>query len=320
MRYPAEPDPFPSPPPGSPPASSPRKMVVSAAARTDRGQERADNQDRAVLADAANALAWEPPAALATAVDPSGGFYALVCDGMGGEAGGAIASGLAIETIVGAMRARWVQRSVQSEESLAVDESRVALSLIASLEAASARIQRAAREEPEYARMGTTATLAVIAHGTLLCAQIGDSRAYVLRAGRIVQITEDQTMAEYLRKSGAVPPEQIASIVGPNVILQALGSSTRLEVAVTRTPLAQGDVVLVCSDGLYGCVDDREIAGLVGTSSDLATACERLVAKANEMGGPDNISCAAFHVVDAGLPAPSSPPATTFLTPPLMFR
>jgi len=291
-------------------------MVVSAAARTDRGQERADNQDRSVLADAATASAWEPPAALATAVDPSGGFYALVCDGMGGEAGGAVASALAVETIVGAMRARWVQRSVEPAASRSVDESRVALSLIASLEAASARIQRAAREEPAYARMGTTATLAVIAHGALLCAQIGDSRAYVLRAGRIAQVTEDQTMAEYLRKTGAVPPDQIAAIVGPNVILQALGSSTRLEVAVTRTPLAQGDVVLVCSDGLYGCVGDREIADLVHGSSDLGVACERLVARANEEGGPDNISCAAFLVEGDELPPATSPLVTMSLTPP----
>ena len=311
MRYRAEPDPF-----ASPPSPLPRrKMVVSAAARTDRGQERTDNQDRSVLADAASALAWEPPAALATAVDPSGGFYALVCDGMGGEAGGAVASTLAVETIVGAMRARWVQRSAEPSTSHAVDESRVALSLVASLEAASARIQRAAREEPAYARMGTTATLAAIAHGVLLCAQVGDSRAYVLRAGRIVQLTEDQTMVEYLRRTGAVPPEQIAAIVGPNVILQALGSSTRLEVAVTRTPLAQGDVVLVCSDGLYGCVGDREIAELVHGASDLARACERLVARANEEGGPDNISCAAFYVVDETLPAPSTPVETASLTP-----
>jgi protein phosphatase len=127
-------------------------------------------------------------------------------------------------------------------------------------------------------------------------------------------------MAELLRKSGAVPPDQIACIVGPNVILQALGSSTRLEVALTRTPLARGDVVLVCSDGLYGVVDDREIAAILVTSGDLALACDRLVARANEGGGPDNISCAAFVVDDETLPRPESPVTTTALTPPLRFR
>lgn len=296
-------------------------MRVSAAARTNRGQERSDNQDRAVIADAACDQAWEPPISLGGArVHASGGFYALVCDGMGGEAGGAIASGLAVETIVGAMRARWVQRYAEPAGSIALDEARVATALVASLEAASARIKRAAREEPVYARMGTTATLAVIAHGALFCAQVGDSRAYVLRGDRIVQVTEDQTMAGYLRKSGAVPPDQISAIVGPNVILQALGSSTRLEVPLTRTPLAQGDVVLLCSDGLYGVVDDHEMAEVLRTSPDLAVACQRLVARANEQGGPDNISCAAFFVTDPTLPPASSPLSTTLLTPAPSFR
>jgi len=318
--YRAEPDPFPAAP--SPPAASPPApaTVISAAARTDQGQERSDNQDRVLLASAASGLAWDAPAALTMAVDPSAGFYALVCDGMGGEAGGAIASGLAVETIAGAMRARWVQRSAEPAGSIELDEARIALALKASLEAASGRIQQAAREEPLFARMGTTATLATVAHGVLLCAQIGDSRAYVLRGDWLVQLTEDQTMAEYLRKSGAVPRDQIASVVGPNVILQALGSSTRLEVAITRTPLAQGDIVLVCSDGLFGVVEDAEIRGRLRATSDLAVACERLVARANEQGGPDNISCAAFSVVGDALPPPSSPVSTTSLTPPLTFR
>jgi serine/threonine protein phosphatase PrpC len=291
----AEPDPFPAP--------GPRKLVISAAARTDRGQERADNQDRAVIADVASGRAWEPPVALSFPVHPSAGFFALVCDGMGGEAGGALASGLALETIVGAMRARWVQRSAEPATSIAIDEARIGQALVASLEAGSARIKQAAREEPIYARMGTTATLAAISHGMLLCAQIGDSRAYVLRGERIVQLTEDQTMAEHLRKSGALAPEQIAALVGPNVILQALGSSTRLEVALTRTPLAQDDVVLLCSDGLYGVVDDRDIAAVIRTSPDLAVACEMLVARANAAGGPDNISCVAFRVSGDVLPS-----------------
>lgn len=296
-RYRVEPDPFPPSPP------APRMNVV-AAARTDRGQERPENQDRAVIADSAADQAWEPPAVLGARVGPSGAFYALVCDGMGGEAGGAVASGLAVETIVGAMRARWMNRNAEPAGSPALDEVRIGHALVSSLESASARIKQAAREEPIYGRMGTTATLATIAHGALLCAQIGDSRAYVLRGDRIVQITEDQTMAEYLRKAGNLAPEQIAAIVGPNVILQALGSSSRLEVALTRTPLAQHDVVLLCSDGLYGVVEDPEIARIVRAAPDLPSACDALVARANEAGGPDNISCVLFRVAGDALPPP----------------
>src|SRR4051794_22502318 len=101
--YRAEPDPFPARVP----------IEVVAAVRTDCGQERTENQDRAAVADASADQAWQPPAALCTSVDPSGGFYALVCDGMGGEAGGAIASSLALETIIGAMRARWLSRTAE---------------------------------------------------------------------------------------------------------------------------------------------------------------------------------------------------------------
>ncbi len=268
---------------------------VIAAARTDRGRERSDNQDRAVIADASTDQAWEPPASVAVRAEPSGGFYAAVCDGMGGEAGGAIASRLAIETITLAMRSRWVQRSAAPAGSLGLTESLVAQALVASLEAASARIKVTSREEPVYARMGTTATLAAVVHGALLCAQVGDSRAYLLRDERLLQITEDQTMAELLRKSGAIPPDQIASIVGPNVILQALGSSTRLDVALTRTPLESGDVLLLCSDGLYGVVDDHEIARIIMTGESPGTACDALVDAANAAGGPDNISCVLFR-------------------------
>ena len=301
--YDIEPDPFPPPPPAT--------TCVFAAATTDPGLERPENQDRALVADDATAQAWEPPLAVGVLAGPTGSFWAAVCDGMGGEAGGALASGLAVETIVGAMRSRFVNTLG------ARSEAQVALALVASLEAASQRIKVAARAEPIYARMGTTATLAAIAHGSLVCAQIGDSRAYVLRSGVLHQVTEDQTMQRLLQKNGSLLPEQIAEIVGPNVILQALGSSTRLEVALTRTPLAQDDIVLLCSDGLYGPVDDLAIARIVLEAPDLADGCRALVAAANAAGGPDNISVVLFRVVDDALPLPSlaGPPRTTTLSP-----
>jgi PPM family protein phosphatase len=300
--YRAEPDPFPSP--------APATTSVFAAARTDTGQERAENQDRALVGDAATEQAWEPPVALGVLAGPAGSFYAAVCDGMGGEAGGALASALAVETIAGAMRARWLQRDSEPAGSIARSEAQVAQAMAASLEAAALRIKHAARAEPVYARMGTTATLAAIAHGALLCAQIGDSRAYLLRGGRLHRLTEDQTMMEHLRRSGALSEEQIRALVGPNVILQALGSSSRLEVALTRTALAQDDVVLLCSDGLHGVVDDAAIAEVLLAAPDLEHACDQLVARANAAGGPDNISCVVLRVVDPALP-PSTLPVTT---------
>ena len=309
--YSVEPDPFPPAQPNA--ARAEPALRIVAAARTDRGRERADNQDRALLADASTDAVWEPPSnVMLEAAHATSSFYALVCDGMGGEAGGALASGLAVETTAGAMRSCFTRLAALPPGSPAVLEARVARCLVASLEAASARIKQAARDEPVYARMGTTATLAVVAGNTLLCAQVGDSRAYVLRRGLLAQVTRDQTMVEYLRSTGAVPLDQIPNIVGSNVILQALGSSTKLEVPITRTPLEDGDVVLLCSDGLHGPVEAEEIASLLGTSSGPAAACDALVDAANANGGPDNISVVVFVVTTNAKSADDgAPPVAT---------
>jgi len=247
------------------------------------------------VADAALGKVWEPPATVAVDVLPAA-FFALVCDGMGGEAGGALASGLAVDATAAAMRAAYEARSALPPGSLSLVEARAARALVASLEAASARIKQAAREEPAYARMGTTATLATVIGSSLLCAQVGDSRAYVFHAGALVQVTRDQTMLELLRSSGALAPGGGTDMVGAHVILQALGSSAQLDVPITRAPLVPGDRVLLCSDGLHGCVTDDEIASVLRSLTSAADACDALVALANEHGGPDNISVVVFDV------------------------
>lgn len=275
-RYVVEPDPFPSP----------RRLEVRAAARTDRGLERTDNEDRAVFADLLGERAFEPPAA-ATLLPDVGAFVGLVCDGMGGEAGGEVASRLAVETVVPFLRACSVRGA---------GEGRIARALVASLTAASERIRDEARREPRLGRMGTTATLAAIADGSLVCAQVGDSRAYLFRAGELTQITRDQTMAELLRSNGSVPSERIHEFVGSHVILQALGSTARLDVAITHTPLEDADVVLLCSDGLSGVVADGAIARTLAAHAEPEHACDALVARALEAGAPDNVTCIVFRV------------------------
>jgi serine/threonine protein phosphatase PrpC len=141
--------------------------------------------------------------------------------------------------------------------------------------------------------MGTTATLAAVADGSLVCAQVGDSRAYLYRSGVLTQITRDQTMAELLRSNGSAPSHEF---VGSHVILQALGSSTRLDVAITHTPLEDGDVVLLCSDGLSGVVTDESIADALAANADPERVCDDLVARALQAGAPDNVTCIVFRV------------------------
>ena len=256
-----EPDPFPF----CSPLVVRSELQVRGALRTDPGLERSNNEDAAAFGDA------------------GGVAFALVCDGMGGEAGGEIASRLAVETILGDLRAGRLER----EEA--------GLGLVASIEAASARIQQEAREQPIYARMGTTATLGAIVARSFVCAQVGDSRAYLFRAGQLTQLTRDQTLLELLRRNPDFGPDA-EDVVGGHVILQAVGSSPRLEVAITRTPLERGDKVLLCSDGLSGVVPDPLIAETLAAAKDPEEACAALVARTLERGAPDNVTCVVFEV------------------------
>ena len=270
-RY-SYPDPFPTP------------FRVEVAARSDIGKTRSNNEDKVAVCDAAGGRAWTAPAEATLAAVP-GAFVAVVCDGMGGEAGGEVASHVAVETIVAEVQGWW---------SRAGEETALAAALVASIETASARVKAIGRMEPKLARMGTTATVAAIARGALLCAQVGDSRAYRLRGGVLDQLTVDQTLAEQIRQAGIVTAD---GFIGSNVILQAVGASHRLDVAVTRTELTIGDVVLLCSDGLHGVVPDDAIACILISHEDPGKACDALVDAANAGGGPDNVSCVVFRVL-----------------------
>lgn len=287
MSHCIEPDPFPTPR-----AHTPSRVVV--ASRSHVGQERPENEDRVLVGCPSGGQAWEPPCAMTLELEACG-FFALVCDGMGGEVGGEIASTLAIEVINACLIAWWAQLAAIPAGSPRIAEERLGRAMKASIDTASARIKSFAREHPRYARMGTTATLAALSANALLVAQVGDSRAYAFRSNQLVQLTRDQTMAELIR---AQTPslDRNAEVVGANVILQAVGASTKLDIVLTRHEIVHGDVVLLCSDGLSGPVDDRDIEAILQREHDLGAACDALVTAANAAGGPDNVSCVAFRV------------------------
>jgi serine/threonine protein phosphatase PrpC len=224
------------------------------AVRSDPGRQRPRNEDRALVGFVAP--------------------FALVCDGMGGEAGGEVASNIASEAIAAALDGAWPWTNVED-------------ALVASIVDAGDRVRAIARAEPRLARMGTTATVAAVHGDWLLCAQVGDSRAYLYRDGHLAQLTRDQTMVELLKASGV---DVVGEGIPTNVILQAVGSSVRLEVVVTRTPFRPRDVVMLCSDGLCGVVADEAMESILAANEDPDAACDALVAAANEAGGPDNIT------------------------------
>jgi PPM family protein phosphatase len=225
------------------------------------------------------------------------GVLLLVADGMGGAAGGAVASRLGASVIAETFGARWLGERIRTPAAFA-QRMREAV------EEANRRIHRRAAERPELHGMGTTATVAGILDGIVYVAQVGDSRAYLLRGGRTLQMTRDQSVVQQLVEQGAMSPEEAERSVHRNVLLQALGTEPEVRVDLTFHELRRGDRLLLCSDGLTGLVGDGEIAAVVERASTPAAACDELVALANDRGGPDNITVVLGRVEGEGLPAP----------------
>ncbi|MDX1494870.1 MAG: protein phosphatase 2C domain-containing protein [Longimicrobiales bacterium] len=278
-------------------------MRITVCGRTDRGVTRSDNQDCFLVLDLGN-----PDSALAPQGDGSSpdvgsleftldrrGAVLLVADGMGGRAGGARASSLAIESVRDAMVG-----DGDGEEADAPTARDFARRLKRSLELANAAIHEGGRQGP-HAGMGSTATLAGLLGDSVFVAQVGDSRAYLVRARHVGRLTRDQSLLPDLIDSGVLSEEDARTAAGRNMILQALGPTPSVEPAVTYHPLRRGDVLLLCSDGLSGVVDDDEIQSAVSEATDCASLCSSLVDLANERGGPDNITVVAAKVEGDGL-------------------
>ena len=206
------------------------------------------------------------------------GRLIAVADGMGGYAGGQIASGLALEVL-----RQVFQNGVRSDpHSVLVD----------GFSRAQAAIVAHADEHPELSGMGTTCTAAIILQGQLAYGHIGDSRLYLLRDSKLQQLTEDHSMVTRLVKSGAITPEQAKTHEQKNVLTAALGMKTpsvAAEFSEHPLALAAGDVLVLASDGLHGLVTADEIGEAAGTLTPYQ-ACHALVNAAKERGGPDNIT------------------------------
>jgi protein phosphatase len=151
--------------------------------------------------------------------------------------------------------------------------------------------------------MGTTATVAGVLDGKLFLAQVGDSRAYLVRGSTAFQITKDQSLMQRLVDAGELTEEEAAASTRRNIILQALGPDPKIRVDLTFQPLCRGDTLILCSDGLSGQVKREEIAELAGRHPDLEELGNVLVDLANGRGGPDNITVVVARFDGDGLPA-----------------
>ncbi|MGH7594397.1 MAG: Stp1/IreP family PP2C-type Ser/Thr phosphatase [Gemmatimonadales bacterium] len=261
---------------------------------TDRGRTRDHNEDTFLLADLSATTPVRESRSQELQIGERGALY-LVADGMGGAAAGEVASEMAATGIY-----RYLIDTWQSDQQ--VSEDRFVHRLREAVELANLEIHNYAREHPEVRGMGTTATVAGIWRDRLYLAQIGDSRGYLVRDGEARQLTRDQSLTQRLVDVGELTEEEAEASERRNIILQALGPDALVKVDLSRQALQQGDVLIICSDGLSNLVRRDDIATAVGEEPDVAAVCQRLVALANERGGPDNITIVAVRVDGEGLP------------------
>jgi serine/threonine protein phosphatase PrpC len=251
-------------------------VMLSVSGHTDVGMHRSGNEDAFLVADLTTGVVGLSPDVQTHQIG-SRGTLLVVSDGMGGAVAGEIASELAVETLKESLME-------MPGDFNAPDKLKMAA------EIANERIWSHARQNPELTGMGATLT-AVLVHSTVAyIAQVGDSRAYLIRGNKIKQVTEDQSLVEMLIKSGAITREQAHS-VPQNVIMQALGTQPTVKVVMSAVQLCRNDHLLLCSDGLSGKIPEaQEIAARINEYDDLSGLCRSLIETANERGGEDNIT------------------------------
>ena len=282
-----------SAPPSSGTLPSKGPVVVHVFGRTDVGRTREHNEDAFVVADLTTNRATLHPD-VRTHISGERGSLFMVADGMGGAAAGEIASAMAVDVVLRELERRWFKASHH-------DPAAFARALKQATAAANVEINAFATQHPEYRGMGTTATIAGLLGDTLYLAQVGDSRAYLIREGVARQLTKDQSLMQKLVEAGEMTEEEAEHSERRNIILQALGPEPTVKVDLTHQVVRRGDVLVLCSDGLSGQVTKEEIARVVSEEHDLVTVCKRLVDRANENGGPDNITVIAARFDGDGL-------------------
>ncbi|MBC8133653.1 MAG: serine/threonine-protein phosphatase, partial [Deltaproteobacteria bacterium] len=210
---------------------------------------------------------------------PGTGYLLLVCDGMGGAAAGEVAAHIA----AGAIRKELVDAG---DEVAAHPES----ALGDAVAVANRAIFKEAKTRPSRRGMGTTCTAAIVLPGTLTVAQVGDSRAYLLRDGKLWSLTKDQSLAIQLLDAGVLTAEQLGSFSHRHVLSQALGTRTAVDPVISQYHLVPGDRVLLCSDGLHGIISDADIQTALTDAGDLSSTAQSLVDRALAAGGDDNVT------------------------------
>ena len=255
-------------------------LVVQAAGKTDVGLVRTNNEDN-------------------FGFDVRHGIF-IVCDGMGGQAAGELASKIAVDTVLGYFR-RDLRRGNAASPVLGRSFEGVserATGLANAIQLANQAIQTAAAHNAEHAGMGST-IVAVRAEGNLFSiANVGDSRIYLVRDGGIQQLTSDHSLVMEQVRRGLLTLEEAENSKMQNVIVRALGSEESVEPDLEDHEFAPGDVLLLCSDGMSRYVRESTMVDVVGRNAALEPACEELIQAAKASNSDDNITCLLIRVAE----------------------
>lgn len=255
-------------------------MKLIASGQTNVGRKRAHNEDNLLLVEAENLF--------------------VVADGMGGHASGEVASQIAVESVGDFFRRTSENDEVtwpyKEEKGLRYEENR----LVTAIKLANQRVFETASSDKALKGMGTTIVSALFTDGTAYMGHVGDSRAYRIREGAIEQITEDHSLLNDYIKANKLTPEEIEAFPHKNVIVRALGMRDTVRVDISRLNPQNGDVFLLCSDGLSGMVKDPDMLSIVeAANGDLDAAATALIASANENGGIDNSTVILIKITEA---------------------
>jgi serine/threonine protein phosphatase PrpC len=245
--------------------------MITAFGRTDVGRRRKINEDAFLVA-------------------PDASLFA-VCDGMGGHNAGEVASRMAIETIEGFVERSAVEKEITWPWGLDGGLSFDANRLKTAIRLANLKVFQAADNREDLTGMGTTVVAALVSGATMTVGSAGDSRCYMARGDRLVQLTRDDSWVSAAVGEGILNSDDVERHPLRNVITKAVGARDSIDLEVVEHPLEPGDLVLLCSDGLHGMLNDHELTRLLLPAGDsLEETAASLIDAANEAGGRDNVT------------------------------
>lgn len=236
-------------------------------AKTDKGKVRKENQDSYAAGELPGGVAW-----------------AVVCDGMGGTAGGNVASSVAVKMI---------SEKISSSYQSGMSDLSIRNLLISVIETANTSVYEMSQSIESLRGMGTTVVAAIIRDHTLYLAHAGDSRAYIISGNNMQQLTRDHSIVQDMVEHGEITQEQAKEHPRKNIITRALGVCEEIEVDFSQEILDEGDIIIMCTDGLTNYVEADDIYNATRDNRYYEFA-DRLVDLANENGGGDNITVVAI--------------------------